>query len=372
MKFFNYDEYKLFEEVNNLHTPLIGIIALRKTGEEYHRYFEQEEYFRTLCRIGFEQGLQVCVFSHNDLNEEHTKISRASFLVEDKWIDMETQLPTVVYNRVKSTPLDFLKELENKGVKLFTQVEVIKLANDKLGTQRFLESKGVKMPIAEKYTEGNLLKFLNYNDAVILKPNYGSQGIGIIYVHYNAPGYTIKFEDKELTCEDQDLSNKVNNIIDLYKLNKETYIIQQFINLKKYNDHVFDIRVLMQKDETGHIKRTGMGARIGGGNRVTSNLHTGGDKLEISILLKQLFNEDLEGPIANNLRDTSRNICNEIEKEIGHLGELALDFLISEDGTLNLIEINARPGRSLFTIMPEIRERSIRRPIEYMKYLVKK
>lgn len=371
MKFFSYEEYKLFESVNNLNTPLVGIIALRKKNSDYHRYFEQEEYFRTLCRIGQNNNLQVCIFSHNDINDDKTKINRASFLVDDKWVDMETQLPLVVYNRVKSTPLSFLKDLEDKGVKLFTQTEVVKLAGDKLKTQRFLESKNVKMPIAEKYSAGNLLKYLNYNESVILKPNFGSQGKGIIYIKYNSPGYTIKFEDKEITIEDSELEEKVNNIIDYFKLNKNNYIIQQFVNLKKYDDQVFDIRVLMQKDDTGKIKRTGMGARIGGHNRITANLHTGGNKLELSTILKELFNEDLEGPIANNLRDISRNVCDLIENEVGQLGELALDFLISEDGILYLIEINSRPGRSLFTILPEIRERAIERPILYMTYLTK-
>lgn len=372
MKFYSYNEFKLFEAVNLSNAPLIGIIAVRKIGTQYNRYFEQEKYFRKLVKIGQQNSLNVCVFSHNDLNEDFSKINRASFLINDKWVDMETKLPAVIYNRSKVTPLSFLTKLENAGVKLFTEVNVIKLANDKLKSQKFLVSKGIKMPIADIYSSNNLLKMLNYNESCILKPIFGSQGAGIIYIKYNAPGYTLKYEDKEISISDNELENKVNDIIlKYYKLDPAKYLIQQYINLQKYNDSVFDIRVLMQKDGDNNIKRTGMGVRIGGANRITANLHTGGNKLELSVLLKELFNEDLDGPISNTIRNTSEKICKEIEKEIGSLGELALDYLIGETGNIYLIEINARPGRTLFEIMPEIHEKSIERPILYMKYLVK-
>jgi D-alanine-D-alanine ligase-like ATP-grasp enzyme len=59
-----------------------------------------------------------------------------------------------------------------------------------------------------------------------------------------------------------------------------------------------------------------------------------------------------------------------LDKKVGPIGEVGIDFLIDQAGKVHLIEVNSVPGRNLFKILPEIREAAISRPIEYAKYLL--
>jgi D-alanine-D-alanine ligase-like ATP-grasp enzyme len=115
-----------------------------------------------------------------------------------------------------------------------------------------------------------------------------------------------------------------------------------------------------------------MAVRQAAPNRITSNLHKGGSRATISQMLSEVFNQGSDGPIANSIRNSARSIFEFMDSEFGPIGEVGMDFLIDANGQLHLIEVNSIPGRSLFEILPSVRERSIRRPIEYAAHLLNK
>ena len=150
------------------------------------------------------------------------------------------------------------------------------------------------------------------------------------------------------------------------------YIIQECIELPKYNDSVFDVRVIYQRGKSGGPLRTGMAVRLAAPNKITANLHQGGDKETLSHVLGALFNQDIKGPIAESIRKYSKSIFKLLDKKAGPIGEIGIDFLIDQVGQIHLIEVNSLPGRNLFKILPDIREKSISRPVEYAQHLLNK
>jgi D-alanine-D-alanine ligase-like ATP-grasp enzyme len=113
-----------------------------------------------------------------------------------------------------------------------------------------------------------------------------------------------------------------------------------------------------------------MAARVAAPNKFTANLHQGGGKAPLSTILERLFNQDMNGPIAESIRNHSKLVFEILDKKFGPVGEVGIDFLIDQGGKVHLIEVNSVPGRNLFKILPEIREAAINRPVEYAKYLL--
>jgi len=115
-----------------------------------------------------------------------------------------------------------------------------------------------------------------------------------------------------------------------------------------------------------------MAARVAAPNRITANLHQGGGKAPLSSILETLFNQNMEGAIAESIRNHAKKVFDLLENKVGPIGEIGIDFLIDQGGKVHLIEVNSVPGRNLFKILPEIREAAIQRPVEYAKFLLDK
>ena len=153
---------------------------------------------------------------------------------------------------------------------------------------------------------------------------------------------------------------------------KRSYIMQDCVDVPSVNGSVFDVRVIYQRGTNGEPRRTGMAVRMSAPTRITSNLHRGGSRLTLSQILERIFGQTIEDEIGQSIRTLSKQVFDQLDSEVGPIGEIGLDFLIDRAGKVHLIEVNAIPGRSLFKILPEIREKSIKRPIEYAKHLLTK
>ena len=210
----------------------------------------------------------------------------------------------------------------------------------------------------------------NYPETII-KPRFGSGGKGIIKVSKKESGYLINYLDKSTTATDSNLVDRIDEVRKSMRSNGRIYIIQECIALPKYNGGVFDVRVMYQRDKAKKPVRTGMAVRLAEPSKITANLHQGGSKETLSNILKSIFNQDIDGPIAQSIRDASQVIFDILDKKCGPIGEIGLDFLIDQSGEIHLLEVNSIPGRNLFKILPDIRKTAIQRPVDYAKRLLK-
>ena len=84
--------------------------------------------------------------------------------------------------------LDILSAIEAIGIQLINSRESLEIASDKFLTSLFLENNNIPTPktIVCEGTEDALQAFEELGNDVVLKPLYGSKGIGIIRINDKA------------------------------------------------------------------------------------------------------------------------------------------------------------------------------------------
>src|SRR5690606_12014136 len=107
---------------------------------------------------------------------------------------------------------------------------------------------------------------------------------------------------------------------------QKPYLIQQAIPLATYQDHPFDIRMLLQKDENGSWQVTGYGVRVAGKEAISTHVPMGGRIAQFNEVISTNFAEDAK-EIAQRLEQTGLEIANWLEQKQGHLlGEMSIDL----------------------------------------------
>lgn len=354
------------------HENAIGILGDLGKSQQFG---EQTGYFKRLAQEAKSIGIDCFVFT--DFNKSQAV---AWHLDGDNWVQTYRLLPKVFYDR------SFRKKtasLSKSNTRVLTELGCIpinsanfrKLALDKYLTYSKLSELGIDdltVPYTEKFSRSGLIPFLADRPSCILKPRFGSGGTGIIRIDKTSTGYELKFLEESIHVTESELLPRVLASRNQMKTLKRAYVIQELVDVPTYRDSVFDVRVIYQRGSDGKPLRTGMAVRQAAPNRITSNLHKGGNRATLSQTLMEVFDQGLDGSIAESIRIASRKIFESMDSEVGPIGEVGMDFLIDRSGGIHLIEVNSIPGRSLFEILPSVRERSIRRPIEYAAHLLNK
>jgi glutathione synthase/RimK-type ligase-like ATP-grasp enzyme len=358
----------------------LGIFA-RSLDNEQELYGEQNEAFKTIIAHAEHYGLQCFVFSENDVDFDSKKVS-ANFLVENSWQRIETELPHVIYYRANNVDESVIKKLQSNS-KLINPIELEEFSKDKLKFAEVIEYKqdGIRHPHTIDYNIENLRKMLHDHNTVILKPNRGLQGIGVIEISKNNTAdnqskgdYIIKFNNRNTDNTVYTPSNKIDSTVDDYISQYDSnefgnFIIQDKIDSPKYRQGEFDFRVLLHRDESD-ISIDGLACRVGQKDSITSNLSSGGDKVEADKLVYELFNKNTADDILYEIKDRSIQIHKAVEGYIeGEIGELALDFMCDKKGRVYLIEANSKPGIAAFLINSKSNYQIVDKLVRRSKYL---
>jgi RimK family alpha-L-glutamate ligase len=211
--------------------------------------------------------------------------------------------------------LDLMSAMEEYGVKLINSREALEIASDKFLTSIFLEKHGIPTPktvICENSNDA-LDSFEELGNDVVLKPLFGSKGVGITRLN------------------DKGFAEYVINTLN--KLN-EVFYLQEFV---PHNNR--DIRILVLGDRA-----------IAGMYRVSdnwkTNIHAGARS------------EPLE--ITDELRNLAIKAAKAVKTEIA-----GVDIVESDEG-LQVIEVNSIPG---FTALQKVTE--INLPEAIISYFLK-
>lgn len=335
--------------------------------QESHKFIC--ELFEMLKKI----PLKMFVFGKNDIDWTNKKIL-GNTLINNNWVQNKYEFPDLIFIRRTSIGKR-LKPLENK-ISFINSPDLIRIVDNKYETYRFLKNLGLPQPKTNRFTLYNLRKFINRKISIYLKPNKGLKGHGQYCLSYKNNKIIVKKSDNSKPLQ-FDSFEDFNSF--LSTLNLKNYIIQETIKIIRHNRKIFDIRVLMQKDNVGIWKLTGMTCRVGKINSITSNLDTGGKVEKTTKVLKKIFGVNKYHHKIGEIRKIAFRTVKSLENKVKFVGELGLDLLINEKGKIIIIEINSKPGRAVFRplgINPKnnrnFREVAVRRPLEYAKYLLDK
>lgn len=373
---------KVFISMNRLKNNFVGIMAIKTGCGPFP--FSNSTLYKQLCRSGQSAQLHVVIFSPDSIDLEKRCIIGYSYLAaKDQWMAAEHPIPGVIYDRCFcSTPqlyqlyrkmrteLKRLPGIRLLGNGLKGKWEVLKTLRQSAELRNFI-------PETRKLSSLVLLQqWLASKGEAILKPEYGSQGRGVLHVIGRTlprPEYRIIGRDHNNTCLQRSFSSirELLNWSGLFTSSRR-YLLQERLRLATEDNVPFDVRTLIQKNERGLWSLTGIAIRCGKQGNVTANLHGGGHAVEPASFLIKRFGADKADLLLKQLSQLSEHVAFTLEASHGRLAELGIDFGIDTDGLIWILEANSKPGRAIFNQLSDVqsRHRSIDNPIRYARFML--
>ncbi len=242
-----------------------------------------------------------------------------------------------------NTYREFVPWAIEEGHQIYPIRAIRKLCQDKLLSAEIISkfNKHV-IPHTEifKASKDQLEKFIKTNSTVFIKPRYGSMGNKIFVVKCINDSVTCEYylQQKKETC----LFSTLDECVDyINKKVGEQYIIQEAVDVIRYQGSVFDIRAIVFKEaEKWHFLSE---VRISN----TSNEISNGGNTDIPIeLLERIYSsKEKANLIFDKIKTTTIDITSHLNKEYDDkIDDLAFDILIDQNENIYIAEINTKAG----------------------------
>ncbi|MDR6552945.1 YheC/YheD family protein [Paenibacillus qinlingensis] len=360
--------------------PLLGIMVTELNRD---LPFASSSFYQNLTIQGANKGIDVFVFSPNRIDWLQATVRGYMYdRTQLAWITKLFPLPSLIYDRcffgTKQSYLTYqyhvrkLRELPTirfLGYGLGGKWEVGQILHQDAALRPFL-------PETSQLRSGQQLEtWLQSQQDVFLKPQGGSQGKGAIHIHKDGHLFQVKGRDgrnQPVAAEFQKWTTCWQWLKRL--LGSRPYLLQQYLHLHSMNGMSYDVRSLVQKNGRGNWEHTGVAVRVGQPGSITSNLHGGGTAEDASDYLTREFGQSKSTQLMDTIDMLSKHIPSVLESYHGRLAELGIDFGIDTSGSVWILEVNSKPGRTIFARLHNERARtkSITNPIHYAGFLLNK
>jgi len=354
------------------------IVSIVQKGK--HPPFSEEPFFRQLAQEGAKYGIEVCVF-HPKMIHWKTRSVTCWHFSQEHWRLARKPLPTLIYDRCFYSNSAHYRRLK-PYVKRIESDPAIRLLGKALGgklqTYQILKLNEKLLPYLPPtqpvHSPNDVFDFFKQkNQHVLLKPNGGSHGCGVVVISRQQNGYLARGRSKKNQpfahwfSSDRILQQWLSDFI-----GSTRYILQPFLSLRTPDHRPFDVRILVQKNEQKNWEITGMAIRTGKPHTITSNLHGGGEAVSIKHFLEKHYSKESVASILSQIESISQEVPPHMETHHGPLVELGLDIGIDTEEKIWILEVNSKPGRSIFikTGEWEIRQRAVQLPIHYAHALL--
>ncbi|RXT03580.1 YheC/YheD family protein [Ammoniphilus sp. CFH 90114] len=341
--------------------PVIGILAKRPFGR-------QETFFQLLSRRGREKQYLVYVFEPQDIDWDRLLV-KGTYYLRSEPVTAWLPFPQVVYDRyflsnAKSDSIHEIRErLRSHQVKFLNPPALFEITGDKWRCHKFLSHYlSDYLPVTVRLEKSeDLFDMLNRFGDIMLKPVGGALGRGIIHMVRTPTGikWVDAYREKENLWSQEEVQDEIERM-----MAQSTFIIQQTIERKTYQDSFVELRVCMQKNSQGKWMRTGVVARLTKAGIISRNR----DQItRSSVVLEKLYPEEsIRKQISNEISQMARKAAHALEEEIGAFGEFALDVTIDQYDRIKIIELNAKADNLFSSIKAyQLRNLAAYRPLNY-------
>ncbi|SMF84270.1 YheC/D like ATP-grasp [Paenibacillus uliginis N3/975] len=217
------------------------------------------------------------------------------------------------------------------------------------------------VPDTRIYSYENLYVMLTKHKMVYIKPVKGSCGNGVIkVVKHNEHKYAYHLGTNPRSFKTyKDLYSSLGKS----KLKRE-YIVQQGVDLLTYQNRIFDIRIMIQKNDEKKWESTGYIGRLAHPQKIVTNFHNSGKPLPLEILLSPYLQGVKKKEYIDTLKDLGDQIAEEFHKRFPGFKEVGLDLGIDSSLKPWIIEVNTRPDAYIFN---QLKDKTMFRRVLYLK-----
>ena len=229
---------------------------------------------------------------------------------------------------------------------------------------------GQHLPMTYQYKEASFFDYLHRYKKVIIKPRMSYLGKGIYTIEVKPDGTFVLYHHRvvpELETQDADLLLRQLKTITSGEVG---YILQPFIHFDRTGRHLYDIRLLVQKDGSGAWGVTGGFSRLSAPNFYKTNYPSDLWKLDELLESNNLLTRKRLKEMEKIGIATARTLD---EGPYGHLGDISVDFGLGQDGSIWIIEVNGKTQKKMVTRLDDeaLIKNAYLKPIAYAKYLAK-
>ncbi|MGM0750712.1 MAG: YheC/YheD family protein [Bacillota bacterium] len=334
-------------------------------------YYENLSFYE---EAGEHYNLIPCYFRFQDIEPGVDTIMAYVLSEEGTYILTPIPKPPIIHNRTftgKVSAKKKMRKLKEEGIVFFNEknrYKKIRINNILRRNKKLVPH----IPETVKASKENLQMMMDKYDELIIKPNSGSLGIGIAKLS------RLSDQEWEFSYRRQKEMVKERFSITwpffLLKLiaNPRT-IIQKRIPLAKSKGGVFDLRVSVQKNDSGEWQMTGVVGKVAKKDWYLTNVARGGSCYSLPELLQDLPHLK-EDQVFEDIKRLSLNVALQLEKELPKMADLGLDIGLTNEGFPMFIECNGRDLRVTFrnADMQEEWKKTHATPIGYASFLYEK
>ncbi|MGG1312453.1 MULTISPECIES: YheC/YheD family protein [Cohnella] len=356
------------------------VLAILTIDDDIQLFRGNRHNFADLIETGRELGYLAYVVTVRNLKLGRSRVLGYTYRRErEVWVKGYFPKPHVVYNRIPQREDERLPRVRKK-LMLISKYPGVKLFNRRFFNKWSLfqwlnKSKATRpyIPETKRLTEPQVLtSMLKRHSLLYLKPIRGKAGVGIMTVK-TQPEKHLPYR-LQIQNEKRSRTYRCSTVQKLWERIKaqtdalgEPYIAQQGIALASVNDRPFDLRALVQKNETGNWELTGIGARVAGNASITTHVPRGGEIDEPEKLLVSVFGRERAQQVLAQARNAALILARQIERSSKHrLGEMSMDLGVDTTGHVWFFEANSKPMKF---DEPHIRRKSLERIFQYSQYL---
>lgn len=294
-------------------------------------------------------------------------------------LEKKIPYPRVIYNLVWASPYRNRKiqYLDNKGVLVFNKVNYL----EKYKFQTLLEANKEfldYLPETQVLNAGNLKGMMKKYDKLILKPDHGYVGRGIMKLYKEENElwcltYKVKQDKKFVWKEERFIEGNVpNRLRDV--LDKDFYLIQNIIPLATYKGSPFDFRVSTQRNQYGNWEVTAIIGKVAPEGNFLTNIGQGGTQFSIEELLLEYPHLNAK-ELKDKMTSLALKIANYFSQTTEQIGDLGFDLAITPKGEIYYIECNFCSAYKALTIrdgklVHDEWRKVFTTPVDYARYLL--
>ncbi|WP_223068443.1 YheC/YheD family protein [Paenibacillus caui] len=344
--------------------------------------FSESGFVRKLCLTAAGRGLTIFAFTPQAVTEAN-RIHGYTYQ-DGMWVIKAFPFPDIVYDRCFAKGEQKIEK--RRKLALLARKRPFRYLTRGLAgkwsvyeTLKLFDETAPYLPETCLYTKAEQLaaKLFRWKGEAFLKPQFGTHGKMTLHVRDGRSGegrIQLTGRDSRNTVFNRQFASirEAARFIEMFRRGR-SFLLQPYLQLSTKEGEPFDIRVLMQKGADGRWSMTGMAARVGKSDSLTSNLHGGGRAFRASQLLKREFGAQSAKSVLTAIRRLAAVIPPYLEEHFGRLAELGIDFGVDSEENVWILEVNSKPGRSAFGFIGDMNSarKAVENPILYACHLLK-